>query len=288
MYSLECLSPEHQSNWICPACVAENDKANFSCVTYDCDYIHYPLSIQPLEKHLKLARLDTFIQQELLIYGFIHESKINPIKIPTDIINVMGSYFTKLLSWNQQTHGDNVEFTRCKVVSSVITNKQSAAICISNDIIDAKLEQYKWEIKLIKCGDPVCMGFIIPPITDNIQWNTNSFGDRNNKNQIGILCFPYQTAIYPCALTKFSKRWSGRNVRRTHIPASVSKYDIFKFVINFIHKTCHIYQNNHIIKEFKKPLNIFPSNQSVESIIPAVLVCRGAKYCIQDVSGDNN
>eukprot|EP01083_Nonionella_stella_P233140 821760_1 len=302
MYSTVDSELEHEHNWICPQCQRENDKARFLCIHDQCDHIHFPSEDGTNCKTIDYQAIPIQVQRELLICGFTKEI-ILIANVPSDILRLIDQYFPLKFGWDQMRHGFNVAFT---AIDTARYERQSqehspdlSSIAVANFSIHSKeYETFKWQIKLIRTGYPIFMGFIVCPIADDSNdyyWNPREFGRLEHKNQIGIYCYPSQRSIYRCQTSQPQPLW-GRHRIHMVIPPSTHRAivngDVFTFEIDFKLKTCHIYHSNVLIKEpnGRDPLNIYPTGsianklETNTEIIPAVLLCRGAEYSIKNVT----
>eukprot|EP01084_Bolivina_argentea_P310401 537126_1 len=295
MYSVEHTSIKvHELNWTCPQCNNTNDKSRFLCGFGECDYMHIPTEQYDDEIcRIKYELFPTNVQRDLLLRGFIRIILKIKTHIPKDIISLIDRFFPLKISWdqNENRHGNNVKFTDHNVAQYYYDSTQSKhgypAICISNYIIDSTdYDTFKWEIKLIQCGYPIYLGFIVCPLSNTMNWDTDTFGECGHKNQIGIYCYHDQQTLYKCQSIINLSTSARRKMMapQMQVGGVIATGDIFRFEIDFINQTCYVYHRNKIIDTYnRKHLNIYPENKKDIQIIPAVLLCRGAKYRIAQV-----
>merc|ERR1712130_366165 len=115
------------------------------------------------------------------------------------------------------------------------------ALCISNiGIKSSKYDKFEWEIKLIHCGYPIFVGFIVNEM-HNINMNKKVFGE--NESEIGIFCYPNQTSLYLCKSIEPSSFQSRRQMMRSPLSAMhvIKNNHTFQFKVDFKARTCFIY-----------------------------------------------
>ena len=137
-------------------------------------------------------------QNELLIYGYIHEIEnlLDQI-IPSSIALVISLFYPRIeeFKWDDDKHGVNATIINDKTARAIGIGSVywQWAVCVSGNIISSDLcDWYEWELKLNHWNDRQSafrFGFVAVPIDDTIKnWDEGLLHKEDYKHYTIDVC----------------------------------------------------------------------------------------------------